>query len=537
MHRRIPPKAAPVSARSGLLVACAAVVLAASAFGARAELVFAEVGADIAATEALTESLAWGDYDGDGDPDLHLAIDGQNRLLRNDGGDRFTDVTEIAEVGDSGWGVGTAFGDLDNDGDVDLYVVNFGPGESDVLYRNDGPVGPGGETVFTNVTPPAIAAGIRSSRGLALLDFDGDGRLDLYVNAIGPDLLYRNLGDLQFAEVATAVGITGVDGQGVGVVATDIDGDGWIDVFTGNRSGDPNRLFRNVGGQFVDATPGSGIDKTGLGMGVLAFDYDNDLDMDLYWTTWPGATFSPTPNALYRNDGALQFVDVATASGTADPFGWGISTNAGDVDLDGFLDFYVSNGFDASSGPNVLFRNEGDGTFSDATSAVGGGAFDGRGVAFADYDNDGDLDLAVTADAGEPNQLWRNDTENGHHWLGLRLVGTASNRSAIGARVEVTTPLRTTVQEVSGGAGRGSQNALPLRFGLGAADTVESITVAWPGGAVETLPGLAVDRYHTVVEVPEPAGVGGALVAMLTLGRLLRRRWAAGDVPSAVDLL
>ncbi len=492
------------------------------------EWTFTEVGGAIALPGVLTESVAWGDSDGDGDPDLYLTIDGANRLLRNDGGDQFTDVTEIAGVGDAGWGVGAAFGDLDNDGDLDLYVVNFGPGESDVVYRNDGPIGPGGETVFTNATLASVAVGVRSSRGMALLDFDGDGLLDIYVNAIGPDLLYRNLGGLQFEEVAAERGITGVAGQGVGVVASDIDGDGWIDLFTGNRSGDPNRLFRNVGGTFVDVTAGSGISQTGLGMGVLSFDYDNDLDMDLYWTTWPGHALSPTPNALYRNEGALAFLDVASASGTADASGWGISCNAGDVDLDGFVDFYVTNGFDASSGPNVLFRNEGDGTFSDATSAVGGGFFDGRGVAFADYDGDGDLDLVVTADAGEPNQLWRNDTTTGHHWIGLRLVGTVSNRSAIGARVEVATPVRTTVQEVSGGAGRGSQNALPLVFGLGVADAVESIQVSWPGGAIETLPGLAVDQYHTVVEAPEPASFGGGLAAILAMAILRRCRVRSG---------
>jgi len=503
----------------------AAAVFGASAARAEspAEWAFTNVTGVLALPDRLTESVAWGDYDRDGDQDLYFTTVGANRLLRNDDGVAFTDVTDAVGVGDTGWGVGASFGDLDNDGDLDLYVVNFGSGESDVLYRNDGPVGPDGETLFTNATPTLIASRTRSSRGLAMLDFDRDGLLDVYVNAIGPDLLYRNLGSLQFTEVAAAVGITGVDGQGVGVVATDIDGDGWVDLFTGNRSNDPNRLFRNVGGRFGDVTPGSGIEQTGLGMGVLSFDYDNDLDMDLYWTTWPGGE-PPTPNALYRNEGTLQFVDVATPSGTADPFGWGISVNAGDVDLDGFVDFYVTNGFDASTGPNVLFRNEGDGTFSDSTSAVGGGSFDGRGVAFADYDGDGDLDLIVTAGPGEPNQLWRNDTVNGHHWIGLRLVGTGVNRSAIGARAEVTTPLRITVQEVSGGAGRGSQNALPLLFGLGAAETVESITVAWPGGAVETIPGLAVDRYHTVVEVAEPTGLAGGLLAMLTAAILAHRR-------------
>jgi hypothetical protein len=160
----------------------------------------------------------------------------------------------------------------------------------------------------------------------------------------------------------------------------------------------------------------------------------------------------------------------------------------------------VANGFDPSSGPNVLFRNLGAGSFSDVTGVIGGGAFDGRGVAFADFDNDGHLDLVVTADAGEPNRLWRNDSTTGHHWIGLRLTGTSSNRSAIGARVVVKTAEGSYVQEVSGGAGRGSQNSLPLVFGLGAATEVEELTVRWPSGAVRTLRDLPVDRYIDLSE-------------------------------------
>jgi hypothetical protein len=233
-------------------------------------------------------------------------------------------------------------------------------------------------------------------------------------------------------------------------------------------------------------------------MGVLSFDYDNDLDFDLYWTTWPDS--NGEPNRLYENRGDDRFEDVAVASGTDDPLGWGISCNAGDVDLDGWQDFFVTNGFDSSSGPNVLFRNLGNGSFADVTSAIGGGQFDGRGVAFADFDDDGDLDLVVTADAGEPTRLWRNDSPTGNHWVTFKLVGTRSNRSAIGARIEVVTELGSQVQEVSGGAGRGSQNSLPVEFGLGTADRVESVTIRWPSGTVQVLRDLEVGTVHAVVE-------------------------------------
>ncbi len=153
----------------------------------------------------------------------------------------------------------------------------------------------------------------------------------------------------------------------------------------------------------------------------------------------------------------------------------------GDFDNDGDEDLYLT-----VDGPNVLFRNLGDGAFADITTTLGGGAFDGRGVAFADFDNDGDLDLVVTADMNEPNRLWRNDSPTGRHWLGLRLRGRFSNTSAIGARVVVTTVEGSYVQEVSGGAGRGSQNSLPLEFGLGPATVVEELTIRWPSGTVQT---------------------------------------------------
>lgn len=481
-------------------------LLLSTAQSAHGQIIFtdisAQAGVDFAST--LTESIAWGDYDNDGNVDLYLTSDGPNRLFHNDGGGNFTDVTATAGVGHAGFSVGTAWGDLDNDGDLDLYVVSFGSGP-DVLYRNDGPTGPKGAWQFTDV---AVAAGVStnqaSSRGVALIDFDRDGLLDIYVNAIGADILYHNLGNLTFTDVAATAGIVGVGGQGVGVVATDVNKDGWVDLFTGNRTSDPNVLFLNNGnGTFTDVTAAAGIDQVGLGMGVLSFDYDNDLDIDLYWTSWPDAKID-RPNALYQQvsplGGSPTFSETTVASGTGDVDGWGISCNAGDIDNDGWQDFVITNGFSDTSTPNVLFHNNADGTFSDLTAAIGGGDFDGRGTALADFDNDGDLDLVITADSDVPTRLWRNDSINTHHWLTLILVGTDSNRSGIGALIEVTTDLGTTLQEVSGGAGRGSQNSLPVEFGLGDATAVQTVSIRWPSGKTQLLSDVAMDQQLVVHE-------------------------------------
>ncbi len=481
-----------------MLYALAGSVLVAGVVADRPTLRFVEVAAQSGIVDtALVESCCWGDYDGDGDDDLYMTIQGPNRLLRNNGDGSFTDVTQQAGVGHPGWGVGCAFADLDNDGDEDLYVVNFGGG-LDVLYRNDG------DGTFTDVTLSAGVTDESSSRGMTLIDFDRDGLLDIYVNAIGRDILYHNLGSLRFENVAAQMGMTNF-GQGVGAVATDIDGDGWLDLFTGNRSGDPNILYRNDRGTLVDITDSAGITEVGLGMGVLSLDFDGDLDMDLYWTTWPDEM-----NALYRNNGDLTFTDWATSTYTTDPDGWGISCNAGDVDRDGFMDFFVTNGFDPSSTKNVLFRNERGLGFSDASLFVGDLRYDGRGVAFSDYDLDGDMDIVVTTDEGLATRLYRNDTGTRNHWLSIRLHGTCSNASGIGARIEVTTDLATMVQEVSGGAGRGSFNSRRLLFGLNEASEIRRVRIFWPSGVVQDLADdlLVMDAALEVVE-SERADVNG----------------------------
>ncbi len=500
-------KLTSLSRISILALTVAASVLSVGA--TNAQIVFTDVTSEagVALSNTLNESVAWGDVDNDGDSDLYLTNNAPNVLLRNDGVDGFgfpifTDISAAAGVDDGGFSVGAAFGDLDNDGDVDLYVVSFGVGP-DVLYRNDtSQRAARGIPTFTNVT---VAAGINdetSSRGVTLVDFDHDGLLDIYVNAIGSDILYRNLGNLTFTNVAASAGVDTNTGQGVGVVATDINDDGWIDLFTGNRSFDPNRLFMNLGdGTFSDVTTASSITETGLGMGVCALDMDNDLDSDLYWTSWPGGT-PPQPNAMYENlgpVGALPMVpifdDATVSSSTEDPLGWGISCNAGDIDNDGFEDLAITNGFDPSTTPNVLFHNQGDGTFADATNLLENGAdYDGRGVAFADFDLDGDIDLILTGGPTDDTRLWRNDSLTNHHWLTVRLRGTVSNRSAIGARAWVETQEGTVMREVSGGAGRGSQNDLPLEIGLGNANEVLGIRVRWPSGLESVITDLEADQ-------------------------------------------
>ncbi|MHC4590010.1 MAG: CRTAC1 family protein [Planctomycetota bacterium] len=511
------------------IVLCAATVLEAGTPGATLNFTEVTETAGIGLKDRLVESVAWGDYDNDGDPDLYLTGDGGSWLYRNDGNDNFTDVTRVAGVASLGFSVGTAFADLDNDGDLDLYVVQFSVGP-DLLYRNNGPVGPGGAYTFTDIAASAGTTIERSSRGMAFLDYNRDGLLDIYVMSIGASMLYENQGDLQFVDVAGALGVEAT-ATGVGVVCSDVDNNGWVDIFTGNRSGDPNRLFLNTGGAFTDATASAGITATGLGMGVLAFDYDNDLKMDLYWTTWPGAGEPGVANALYRNVDGSSFTDEALDSGTQDVTGWGISCNAGDIDLDGWQDFFVTNGFSDASTANVLFHNQGGSAFADVTAVLGGGAFDGRGAAFADYDGDGDLDLCVTADAGEETHLWRNDTVTSNHWLRVELLGRSSNYSAVGARVEVTAGGATTVQEVSGGAGRGSFNSLPVEFGLGAAASVEQIVIRWPNGHVQTLPGVAADQ---AIQVIEPDITGGPEIDVVDFLFLLAA-WGQAGSPADLD--
>jgi hypothetical protein len=500
--------------------------------------------------ETLGSGVCFLDYDGDALPDLYFVQSGPvpggagrrpgNVLYRNDGGGRFTDVTARAGVGDDGYGMGCAAADVDDDGDQDLYVTNFGP---NVLYRN------GGDGTFSRVDPEASGvANSLWSASAAFADYDGDGHVDLYVaNYVDftmednklcgdhqrriraychpdayegvPDSLYHNDGDGTFTDVTVAAGITRRFGKGLGVVWSDLDGDGRPDLYVANDSV-PNALYRNQGdGTFSDVTlrSGTGYSEDGVpeaGMGVDAGDVDGDGRFDLIVSNLSGE-----PNELYRNRGDMVFEVLTFPSGFGEvsvPFvGFGI--NFFDLDNDGDQDVMVANGhvidnialfndaytFEQRS---LLFENDGAGRLREVGLERGGyfsRAFVGRGLALADADGDGDLDAAVNhSDARAA--LLRNDAAGDRHYLRLRLSGRRSDRDAIGARVTVTAAGRRQTDEIRSGTSYGSQNEMVLHFGIGDRTRAEAVEIRWPSGAILRLADVPADQELNLAEGAGP---------------------------------
>ncbi len=496
------------------------------------------------------------DYDGDGDLDVYAlqAYDfdrpdaagrGRNRLFRNDlstGPDgrprmRFVDVTDEAGLGDDGYGMGCAVGDYDNDGDLDLYVTNFGPNR---LYRNNG------DGTFTDVSAFAVPSEDRWSTSAAFLDYDRDGALDLYVanyvnfrlheNKIcyspggrrdycGPqsfdpvtDRLFHNNGDGTFADVTAEAGIDRAAGSGLGVVAADFNGDGFPDIYVAN-DGNANQLWVNQGdGTFRNTAllAGAAYNADGMaeaGMGVSASDFDRDGDEDIFLSHLQAET-----NTLLVNDGVGRFDDrtedfsLAALSRSFTGFG----TEWADLDGDGDLDLFVANGAVKIveqraadpypyGNPNLLLRNTGEPAFVfEDAAALGGPALavveTSRGAAFGDLDNDGDIDILVSNSNG-PLRLLRNEVGHHHAWLALRLVGTASNRSAIGAVVTLRRPgRRPPRRRVHADGSYLSVNDLRVYFGLGNDRRPQTVIVAWPSGRVERFDDLPVGRQHELRE-------------------------------------
>ena len=428
--------------------------------------------------------VAWADVDGDADPDLYVTNSTGNQLLRNDGGS-FYEIT--GPIGGSGVSEGSAWGDYDNDGDPDLFITNYGA--PNVLWRNDG-----GGTMWAGVGGPSISD---NGPGItpAWADYDKDGDLDLYmVNYGGPNQLLRNDG--------AAWGITNVAappiddfGWGTGAAWGDYDNDGDPDLYLANY-GYANKLFRNDGGTFVDATTGP-LGDASWGTGVAWGDYDNDGDLDLYLGN------VSTANRLFRNDGGGAFVDVAASTPLADTgFAGGLAWE--DYDNDGDLDLYLANNYSS----NRLFRNEG-GWFQDVTPPVLGYTGYSQGVGWADADGDGDRDLFV-ANFDGPNRLYKNGPGSQLNWLDVELVGTTSNRAGVGARVRVHVGGNVQMREISASAGYLSQSDLVAHFGLGTATGVDSVVVTWPSGATQDT--LLVGANGRIV-LTEPIGVDAPMIA------------------------
>jgi len=502
--------------------------------------------------EAKGGGVAALDYDNDGWMDLVFAQgstlervrDGQSPtpvLYRNLGNGSFEHVTRRAGLGPRGWGMGVAAADYDNDGWTDLYFTYLGP---DALFRNNG------DGTFSDVT---VEAGIDApgwSASAAFADFDNDGFLDIYVTGyldVGPNSLpqvggsstcpylgvevmcgpaglpgaadhyFHNDGRGHFEERSASSGAEDRDRYpGLGVVASDLDADGDMDIFVGNDA-TPNLLFVNLGGgRFEERGLLSGLAYSGDGiaqasMGLDSADYDNDGLLDLYSTH-----FAHDYSTLYRNVGELSFVDVSAMARVREAEGplvsWG--TRFVDIDLDGYKDIVHVNGHvyphlrGASSGEAYeqpalsVYVNRHDGTFRDASEQVGTDASKpivGRGSAFADFDNDGDVDVAIACLNAKP-LLLRSDQSTDHHWLMLRLVGRDGNRDAIGARIRVRAGATTQYWEVKRSLGIYSSSDPRAHFGVGMATVIDELRVAWPGGGVTELRDLKTDMHYLLDE-------------------------------------
>ncbi len=494
-------------------------------------------------------------FDADGDRRLDLFfVNGRNfegrpgqaatqRLYLNRGGLRFADATAAAGLDLSAYCIGAAAGDLDNDGDADLYLSCLG---QDRLLRNDLA---SGAPKFVDVSAAAgLARETEFGASVALFDADRDGLLDIYVTRYvtwSPETdvfcsldgktkayctpqtyigaasrFYRNTGGLRFAEETRAAGLHQPGAKGMGVAVLDFDADGWPDLAVANDT-TPNFLFRNRGtdaaGQVsfeeIGVTAGFALSPGGGargGMGIDAADFNRSGRPSLVV-----GYFANEMSGLYRNEGNGLFMDVAQLS----QFGrntllyvtW--ATCFLDYDLDGWLDLFIANGhLDTEwervratatyAQPQQLFRNEGKGRYVEVTQAVGGDLAKplvGRGAAYGDLDDDGDLDLVVTTVAG-PAKLFENRGPAPANWLRVHLVGRRSNRDGLGAVVEVTAGGVTQSWLARTGGSYLSQSQVDPHFGLGTAATVEKVVVRWPSGTVQTLTGVAANQRLTVEE-------------------------------------
>ena len=495
--------------------------------------------------ESMSGGVALFDYDNDGYLDIYLVnsltVDmvkakqkTRSLLYHNNGDGTFSDVTDKAGVGDIGWGMGVAIGDYDNDGFEDIYVTCLGPNH---LLRNTG------KGTFTDVTQRAGVADPRWSAGASFVDYDNDGKLDLFVSnyvdfdvnnlpefgkgrscqfkgipvQCGPrglkgagDTLYHNNGDGTFTDVSKKAGVSDPDGYyGLGVICSDFDEDGLVDIFVANDS-TPNFLYHNNGdGTFKEIGFGSGtaVNENGSeqgSMGVTLGDYDHDQKLDLFITN-----FDDDYNTLYHNDGKGSYTDVSYAAKIAAvslPYvAWG--TKFFDYDNDGWVDLLVVNGHVYPQLPtyrqrNFVHHNNHDGTFTEVGAQLGSSFAEkrtGRGAAFGDIDNDGDVDVVINNLDGPP-QVLRNDGGNVNNSILIKTIGVKSNRDGIGARVKVVAGDLTQIDEVHSGDSYLSQSDLRLQFGVGKATKIDSIEVRWPSGAVDKITGVGVNRILTVKE-------------------------------------
>jgi hypothetical protein len=502
--------------------------------------------------ESMSGGIGLFDCDNDGKLDIVMVNGSTVDRYSQSGGDplvtlwhqdsdlKFTDITQKAGLARKGWGMGVAVADFDNDGNLDLFVTGYG---GNALYRNKG------NCIFEEVTDKAGVRGGGFSTGAAWADYDRDGLVDLFVSRYvhvdmnnlpvpgstkfcqfkgvpvqcGPwgmegetDLLYHNRGDGTFEEVSKKAGVSDPDKYyGLGATWGDYDNDGWPDLFVADDA-TPNHLYHNNhDGTFTDNAMVGGIAMNSEGqalgsMGVTWGDYDHSGRLSMFITE-----FADQPNTLYRNEGSRGFEDVAMQSRLGQVslplVGWG--TAFFDVDNDGWLDLFVVNGHvypqmdnvkgsAAYAEPMLLHRNLRNGTVEDVSKPTGLADMplkSRRGAAFGDIANNSNVDVVVL-NVGEPPSLLLNTNQSSNHRVLFHLMGTKSNRAAIGARVTIHAAGATQFDEVRSGGSYLSQNDLRLHFGLGAAPKIDLVDVRWPTGKIETFKDVAADKIYTIVE-------------------------------------
>ncbi len=501
--------------------------------------------------------VAFYDYDNDGWLDIFLIngwrLEGfpkgqepTSHLFKNNRDGTFTDVTEKAGLVHSGWGQGVCIGDYDNDGYEDLFVTYFG---KNVLYHNNG------NGTFTDVSEKAgvDGNGKRWNTGCAFVDYDRDGKLDLFVAnyidldlatapvpesgpclykgvmvACGPpgllggkNILYHNNGDGTFTDVSESSGILQANGTyGLGVLTADFDNDGWPDIYVANDSTASALYLNRKNGKFTDIAMEAGCalsadGKPQAGMGVSTADYDLDGNLDIVKTNFAGDTPS-----LYHNLGGANFEDATFPAGLGKHtqyLGWGCGFF--DFDNDGWPDILICNGhvypeveqLRTEAGyaqRKLLYRNLRDGRFEDVSLEAGPGISvptASRGCAFGDFDNDGDLDFIVNCVNDFP-QLIRCDSRRKDNWIKVRTIGTKSNRSGIGARILCVTTVpgeskpHRQIDEVRSGGGYFSQNDLRVHFGIGPAQKVDLLEIRWPSSQTDSLKDLKPNQLYYITE-------------------------------------
>jgi enediyne biosynthesis protein E4 len=521
----------------------------AAAAGLHAPTIYGGIAHKDYIVETMGCGCAFLDYDNDGWLDILLLCGTRfgevpqgatNRLYKNNRDGTFSDVTQRAGLWRTGWASGVCVGDYDNDGFEDLFITYWG---ENVLYHNNG------DGTFTDVTK---IAGVGANRtrwgaGCTWIDYDRDGKLDLFVsNYLDFDLnrapkpgqneycefktvhvncgprglptglhsLFRNNGDGTFTDVTKAAGIADIKGRyALTAVAADFDEDGWPDIFVACDTSASLLLMNNRDGTFREegvergaALSEDGVEQAGMGVGMG--DYNLDGHLDLF-----KGHFTDDTNGLYRNDGKGNFDDVVLAAGLGVETrftGWG----AGIVDLsnNGYPDLFLVTGnvYPEIEGklpgypyktPRVVFRNLGNGKFEELIEAAGPGVaakHSSRGCAFGDFDNDGDLDVLIV-NLNEPPSLLRNDVRGDNRWLKLKLIGTASNRSAIGARALVRYGGKQQVQEVTSQSSYFSCNDRRLHFGIGKAETAD-VEIRWPNGNRQAFAKVAANQLAIIRE-------------------------------------